>query len=262
MEFRWGERTYIMGVLNLSPDSFSGDGLGSNLEAIVNRARTLVEEGADILDVGGESTRPGAEPLSVDEELSRVIPAIERLSGDVPVPLSIDTYKSEVASRALEAGADMINDIRGLRHDKKLAQVAGKAGVPVVLVSNQRGCSHTGDIMEEVVSSLRASIGLAVEAGVDESKIIVDPGIGFGKGHDRNLEVVRRLAELRVLGRPVLLGASRKFMAGSAQGWGMGATAATIAIGITMGVDMVRVHDVREMAAVCRMSDALVRGGK
>ncbi len=259
IECRWGERTYVMGVLNLSPDSFSGDGLGGDMEVIVARAKRLVAEGADIVDIGGESTRPGAPPIPANEELRRVIPAIERLASELTVPISIDTYKSEVASRALKAGANMLNDVWGLKRDPKVAEVASQAGVPIVLVSNQRDGATHYDIMAEVISSLKKSISLAIEAGVTEPNIIIDPGIGFGKSAEQNLEIIRRLTELKVLGRPILLGTSRKFATGQAPEQRLEATSATIAIGIAHGADMVRVHDVRQMVRVCRMSDAIVR---
>lgn len=258
-EFRWGERTYVMSVLNLSPDSFSGDGLGGDMEVIVAQAKRLVAEGADIVDIGGESTRPDAPPIPADEELRRVIPSIERLASELPVPISIDTYKSEVAGRALKAGANMINDVWGLKRDPKLAQVASEAGVPIVLVSNQRDSTTHYDIMSEVISSLKRSISLAIEAGVAEPNIIVDPGIGFGKSVEQNLAIIRRLAELKVLGRPILLGTSRKFATSQAPDQRLEATSATVAIGIAHGADMVRVHDVQQMVRVCRMSDAIIR---
>jgi len=258
-EFRWGERTYVMGILNLSPDSFSGDGLGGDIEAVLVQARRLVADGADIIDIGGESTRPGSEPVSVNEELRRVIPAIERLAGELSVPLSIDTYKSAVASGAVKAGARMINDVWGLKQDPRLAQVATEAGVPIILVSNQRDTACR-DIIAEVISSLERSISLAIKAGVAGQNIIIDPGIGFGKSVEQNLEIIHRLAELRVLGRPILLGTSRKFMISRASDQRLEATAATVAIGIANGADMVRVHDVQQMVPVCRLSDAIIRG--
>ncbi len=261
-EFRWGERTYVMGVLNLTPDSFSGDGLGSDLEAVVAQARRFVAEGADIIDVGGESTRPDSKPVSVSEELGRVIPAIERLAGELSVPISIDTYKSQVARRAVAAGARMINDVWGLKQDPGLAQVAAEAGVPLVLASNQRD-KPCPDIIAEVVSSLKKSIKLARAAGVAEQDIIIDPGIGFGKSLEQNLELIGRLAGLKSLGRPILLGTSRKSMIGLVLDLPVDerllGTAATVAIGIANGADMVRVHDVKEMVQVCRMSDAIIR---
>jgi len=258
-EFRWGERTYIMGILNLSADSFSGDGLGGDIGVVVAQAKRLVTDGADIIDIGGESTRPGAEPVSVDEELRRVIPAIERLAGELSVPLSIDTYKAAVASQAVKAGARMINDVWGLKRDPELAEVAAEAGVPIILVSNQRDTT-CGDIIAEVISSLESSITLAMKAGVAWQNVIIDPGIGFGKSVEQNLEIIHRLAELRCLGRPILLGSSRKFMISQPFDQRLEATAATVAIGIANGADMVRVHDVRQMVRVCRMSDLIIRG--
>lgn len=257
-EFRWGERTYIMGVLNLSPDSFSGDGLGDNIKAAIAQAKQFVAEGVDIIDIGGESTRPGAPPLAVDIELHRTTPAIEKLAGEVAVPLSIDTYKSVVAARAVEAGARMINDVWGLKKDPDIARVAAEAGVPLVLVSNQRD-SSCRDIVSEVISSLESSMNLALKAGVLWQNIIIDPGIGFGKSVEQNLEIIRRLAELKVLGRPILLGTSRKFMLSQLPSQRLEATAATVAIGIANGADMVRVHDVPAMVRVCRMSDSIIR---
>ncbi|MFC1933836.1 dihydropteroate synthase [Chloroflexota bacterium] len=248
-----------MGVLNLSPDSFSGDGLGSDMEPIVAEARRLVAEGADIVDIGGESTRPGSQPIPAEEELRRVIPAIKGLASEVSVPLSIDTCKSEVAGRAVEAGARMINDVWGLKQDRKLAQVASEAGVPIVLASNQRDSTMHCDIIVEVISSLERSISLAIKAGVAEQNIIIDPGIGFGKSVEQNLTIIRRLAELKVLRRPILLGTSRKFMTNQAPDQRLEATAATVAIGIAHGADMMRVHDVRQMVRVCRMSDTIIR---
>ena len=258
-EFCWGERTYIMGICNLSPDSFSGDGLGEDVETAVIQAKRLVADGADIIDIGGESTRPEAGPVSADEELRRVLPMIEGLAGELSVPLSIDTYKSEVASRAVRAGARMINDVWGLKRDPKLAQVASEAGVPIILTSNQRDSTPHYDIIVEVISSLERSISLAIKAGVAGQNIIVDPGIGFGKSVEQNLAIIRRLDELKVLGRPILLGTSRKFMTNKAPDQRLEATSATVAIGIAHGADMVRVHDVRQMAQVCRMSDAIIR---
>jgi dihydropteroate synthase len=261
-EFRWGERTYVMGVINLSPDSFSGDGL-SDIEAAQAQARRFIAEGADIIDIGGESTRPGSKPISIDEELRRVIPTIERLADEIPVPISIDSYKSAVASRALEAGANIINDIWGLKQEPKLAQIAAEAGVPIILASNQRD-KPCDDIMPEVISSLKRSISLARDAGVAEQNIIIDPGIGFGKSLEQNLEIVRRLAELKSLGKPILLGTSRKSMIGLVlelpPDQRLEGTAATVAIGIANGADIIRVHDVGQMVRICRMSDAIIRG--
>lgn len=261
-ELCWGERTYVMGVVNVSPDSFSGDGLAT-AEAALAQARRLAAEGADIIDVGGESTRPGSAPISIEEELRRVVPAVKRISAEVDVPVSVDTYKAEVARQALRAGAAMLNDIWGLKHDVEMARTAAAAGVPIVLMSNQRG-RQCRDIMAEVAADLERAIQAALGEGVPRGNIIVDPGIGFGKTLEQNLELVRRLGELRRLGRPILLGTSRKSMIGLVLDLPpeqrVEGTAATVALGIAAGADIVRVHDVRQMSRVCRMSDAIVRG--
>ncbi len=261
--FKWGERTYIMGIVNMSPDSFSGDGIGNNVETALAQARQMVAEGADIIDVGGESTRPGTQPhADIQDELRLVIPFIEKLSGEIPVPISIDTYKSGVASAALAAGASMINDIWGLKKDPKIAGLAAKAGVPVILMSNQRDKPCEGDIMAEVVLDLASSIDIALKAGIKRDNIIIDPGIGFGKKVEQNLEIIRRLNELAILGKPILLATSRKSTIGMVLDLPaedrLEGTAATIAIGILNGAHMVRVHDVKEMARVARMTDAIL----
>ena len=273
VEFRWGERTYVMGIINLSPESFSGDGI-ADPEVAVAQAHRFVSEGADILDIGGESTRPGWPSVSVEEEINRVVPVIERLASEIPVPLSIDTCKSEVASRALEAGAAMLNDQWGLKRDRRLAELAAENGVPIVMMSNQRdkGGYDTGarrdtayyeDVMAEVTSSLRNSLELALSLNVPRENIILDPGIGFGKTWQQDLEIIRRLGELKELGRPVLIGPSRKSLIKMVldlpANERVEGTAATVAIGIANGADIVRVHDVRQMVRVCRMSDAIVR---
>ena len=252
-----------MGILNVTPDSFSGDGLGTDVEAAVTQAVRLADEGADILDVGGESTRPDSAPISADEELGRVIPVIEKLVGQVDVPVSIDTYKSGVARQALEAGASMINDVWGLSRDPALAALAAEWGVPLIISANQRETEY-GDIVPAVLDSLRWGIDRATEAGVSRGNIIVDPGIGFGKTLEGNLEVLRRLGELKQLSRPILLGTSRKSMIGLVldlpADQRVEGTAATVAIGIANGADIVRVHDVMQMSRVVRMADAVVRG--
>jgi dihydropteroate synthase len=251
-----------MGVINVSPDSFSGDGLAS-VAAAVAQAERFVAEGVDILDVGGESTRPNSAPISVNEELRRVIPVLERLAGKVKVPLSVDTYKLEVARRALEAGAEMLNDIWGLKQEPRLAELAAARSMPIILMSNQRD-KPVRNIVPAVLSDLKRGVDLALDAGVSWGNIIIDPGIGFGKTLEQNLELVRRLDELKALGRPVLLGTSRKSMIGLVLNLPpeqrLEGTAASIAIGIAKGADLVRVHDVKEMMRVCRMSDAIVRG--
>jgi dihydropteroate synthase len=272
-EFHWGERTYVMGIINVSPDSFSGDGLTS-IEAAVAQAHQFVNQGADVLDVGGESTRPGADMVSVDEEISRVVPVIERLAGEVTVPLSIDTYKSAVARRALEAGVKIINDQWGLKKDRHLAELAAEWDVPLILMSNQRDkggydsgiqrdVAYYDDLMSEVTASLTNSIELSLSLGVLRENIIVDPGIGFGKSWRQELELIRRLDELKRLGYPILIGPSRKSFIGMVLELPteerLEGTAAAVAIGIARGADIVRVHDVLPIVRVCRMSDAIVR---
>jgi dihydropteroate synthase len=254
-----------MGVLNLTPDSFSGDGLSWDTEAALAQAKRFTAQGADIIDIGGESTRPGGQTVSAAEEIKRVIPAIERLADELSVPISIDTYKASVARRAVAAGARMINDVWGLRQDAALARVAAEAGLPLVLTSNQRD-EPAADIISGIVSDLERAIRQAVAAGVPRECIIIDPGIGFGKSLEQNLEILRRLAELKQLGRPILLGTSRKSLIGLVLDLPVEerllGTAATVAIGIANGADIVRVHDVKEMREVSRMSDAIVRGIK
>lgn len=262
-EFRWGQRTFVMGIINVTPDSFSGDGLAGDAGAAVTRAQEMEAAGADILDIGGESTRPGSTPITAEEELRRVLPALERIVAVVKVPVSIDTYKAEVARRAVAAGASLINDVWGLKQDPALARVAAGRHVGLVLMHNQRGTCYV-DLVAEVLASLRWSLRRAVAAGVPPENLIVDPGIGFGKVLEHNLELMRRLRELRSLGHPVLLGTSRKSMIGLVLGLPpeqrVEGTAATVALGIAGGADIVRVHDVAPMVRVCRMTDAIVRG--
>jgi dihydropteroate synthase len=275
-ELVWGARTYVMGILNITPDSFSQDGLAPEgtataqvVAAAVARAQRMVADGADLIDVGGESTRPATvdqEPLDPRIERGRVLPVIEALAAVLPahVPISIDTYKAEVAEAALAAGAALVNDIWGLRRDAEMAPVVAARGVPVVLMSNVRGQPRR-DALGDVARQLASSIELALAAGIAWDALIVDPGIGFGLAAEEILEVLRRLDELRALGRPLLVGTSRKSTIGVVLG-GLPpdqraeGTAATVALSIARGADIVRVHDVRAMARVARMSDAVVRG--
>jgi dihydropteroate synthase len=260
--FTWGKRTYIMGIVNLSPDSFSGDGC-STVDQALRQALRFAEEGADIIDVGGESTRPDAGPVAEDEELKRVIPFIKELVKSVNIPVSIDTSKYEVAMQALDAGAAMVNDISGLNMLPSILKLVAERQVPLVLTSNERG-RFCPDIMETVISSLQRLIGLALDAGVGRHNLIIDPGIGFGKTGGQNLEILRKLAALRVLKRPILIGTSRKSFIRNVLGPDSEAllqgTAATLGIGICNGADIVRVHDVGTMSLICRMSDAIIRG--
>jgi dihydropteroate synthase len=266
--FCWGERTYIMGIVNVSPDSFSGDGIKNNVEAAVLQAKRMIAEGADIIDVGGESTRPQSMPIPLTEELHRVIPVLERLATEIALPISIDTYKLEVAQQALEAGATMINDIWGLKHDPRLAELAAHKGVPIILMSNQRDISPQHDIVfhdiiSTILSNLEQSIDQAITAGIPWENIIIDPGIGFGKTKEQNIEVMGRLDELQPLGRPILFASSRKSIISHILNLPpekcMEGTMATTVIGIASGVDIVRVHDVKETALICRVSDAIIR---
>ena len=266
--FEWGSRTYVAGVINMTPDSFSGDGLGGDVEAAVGQALRFQEWGADIIDVGGESTRPpslyaGAAPTSEDVEISRVIPVIEALHQRVDLPISVDTFKAEVARRALDAGASMINDIWGFTRDAEMARVAAEAGAPVILMHNQKHTRYA-DLVPDVIGALMRRCEAAVEAGVALENVILDPGMGFGKTAEHNLEILRRLGEFSVLGRPLLMGMSRKSTIGYVLDLPVEerveGTAATVALSIANGADVVRVHDVKEMVRVARMSDAVVRG--
>lgn len=257
-----GEKTYIIGILNVTPDSFSDGGKYNNIESAVRRAREMIENGADIIDVGGESTRPGHQPVDALEEINRVVPVVEVLAKEFNVPISVDTYKAVVADRALKAGAHIINDVWGLQKDAALAEVVAKYGAGVVMMHNSDKCEYN-DLMGDIVKFLRKSIEIAEKAGIRRENMVVDPGIGFAKNLDHNLEVMRRLKELSTLNLPVLLGTSRKSMIGNILDLPVGerleGTAATVTLGIANGTDFVRVHDVKEMSRVVRMTDAMVR---
>jgi len=271
----WGRRTYIMGILNVTPDSFSRDGLapeGADRERVVSatveQARRMVADGADMLDIGGESTRPvteGAPPLSEEIERARVIPVIQALTATLPpeIILSIDTYKAGVARAALDAGATLVNDIWGLRADTGMARLVAERGVPIILMSNVRGQPRR-DPLSDVTRQLAGSLQMALNAEIAWEKIILDPGFGFGLAGAENLQVLKRLGELRALGRPIVSGTSRKSHIGLVLGTEvedrLEGTAATVALAIAQGADIVRVHDVKQMARVARMSDAVVRG--
>lgn len=288
--FEWGSRTYLMGVLNLTPDSFSGDGLISNsggdeqigtsylVEKALVQARRFVEAGADILDVGGESTRPGASQVDVDGELSRVLPVINALLGEFDVPISIDTYKHQVAQVALEAGAHLVNDVWGLNADQDMAAIIADRGAPVILMHNRSSWAHADvkdrlggryvgvpydDLIEDIKRELMDSVDLARSAGIPDNKIILDPGIGFGKTVEQNLVLINSLPEIRSLGYPILYGPSRKSFIGYTLDLPpdkrLAGTAASVAVGIVRGADIVRVHDVEFMYQVAKMTDAIVR---
>lgn len=283
--FQWGSRTYVMGILNVTPDSFSGDGIlgredtKGEVDAAVQQAKEFLSNGADLLDVGGESTRPGSEPVAAEEELGRVIPVISAIANEFPDALiSIDTYKARVAEAAFRAGAHILNDVWALRADPELASVAAAFRAPVILMHNRSnpasvevrarlGNAYIGseyeDLIEEVKRELLVSVELAKKAGIAETHIILDPGIGFGKKREHNLELIDRLAEIRALGFPVLLGPSRKSFIGFTldlpPDQRLEGTAATVAVGIARGADILRVHDVKEMVRVAKMTDAIVR---
>jgi dihydropteroate synthase len=262
-----------MGIVNVTPDSFSGDGLlatvegraGAAVEAAVMQARRMVEEGADIVDVGGESTRPGHEPVSAEEEAARVVPAIAAIHAALPeVPISVDTSKAEVAAVAVDAGAVLLNDVWGVGRGDAMARLAGERQVPLIVMHN-RDVAHYDDFVAEFFADLRAALDRAQKVGVPRGNLIVDPGFGFGKTPEHNLEVMRHLRELRELGFPVLLGTSRKSTLGRVLGGvppdeRLEATLASTALAIAGGVDVVRVHDVLANVRAARMSDAIVRG--
>jgi len=265
-DFHWGSRTYVMGIVNVTPDSFSGDGV-TDLEAAVAQAHQMEQDGADLIDIGGESTRPetwAGPGLSLEEEVARVIPVVTRVGATVAIPISIDTYKAEVAKRAIAAGAALVNDVWGLHRDPQMAAIVASAGVPVVLMHNKPGGGYR-DLIREISDSLRESVELARAAGVPDDRIIVDPGIGFGKTREENLEIIRRLPELRRLGFPLLIGPSRKSFIGKTldlpAGERLEGTAAAVALSIAGGADIVRVHDVKAMVRVARMADAIRQAG-
>ncbi|MEA3440802.1 MAG: dihydropteroate synthase [Chloroflexota bacterium] len=286
IDFEWGERTYVMGILNVTPDSFSGDGLISrhdlnsegDLPALLTKAREFVSAGVDIIDVGGESTRPGAEPLDLEDELARVLPAVRALIENLDVLVSIDTYKAPVAEAALNAGAHMVNDVWGLHADVELADVVARHDVPVVLMHNRSSWAHAeikerlggryvgvpyDNLIEDVKQELLESVEIAHQSGISDSHIILDPGIGFGKTVEQNLELINHLEEVKSLGYPVLIGPSRKSFIGYTldlpPDQRVEGTAAAVAVGIVRGADIVRVHDVPYLMRVIHMTDAIVR---
>ena len=280
--FATREKTWIMGILNVTLDSFSGDGLlnqKDTFQAALDQAHMFVNDGADILDVGGESTRPGAQPVSLQEELDRVIPVIEKIHSELDVPLSVDTYKSIVAEAAIQAGAQWVNDVWGLRADERMAEVVAKTGVPVVIMHNRSkpnqaeiqdrlGGRYVGveyqDLIKDVNRELLESVNIANTTGVKNTQIILDPGIGFGKTVKQNLELINRLNEIKALGFPVLLGPSRKSFIGYTLDVPpeerLEGTLAACVVGILRGADILRVHDVRAVARVARMTNAIIQG--
>ncbi len=259
--FEWGSRTYVMGIVNTTPDSFSGDGLGADPDAAVAQGLRMVAEGADMLDVGGESTRPGHEPISVADEIARTETVVRLLASDSGVPVSIDTYKQEVAEFAQAAGATILNDIWGLTRSPRIAELAARHGCALVLMHNQDGTEYAGDLMAEIKRFLGVAVERAVAAGVPREKVIVDPGIGFGKNADQNWEVMRRFDELRKLGQPILVGTSRKSFLGKLLDLPvedrLEGTISTNVAAVLRGADIVRVHDVRAVSRAVRAADRM-----
>lgn len=261
----YDQKTIIMGILNVNPDSFSDGGKYNEMDRAVKHAVQMVEDGADIIDIGGESTRPGYTEISIEEELERVVPIIERLANEVNVPLSIDTYKGEVARQSLQAGAHIINDIWGAKRDPSMAEVAAEYQAPIILMHNRDNLSYTS-FLEDVVSDLQESIDMVKGAGVSAEKIILDPGIGFAKDLKGNLDMMRGLDKLVEMGYPVLLGTSRKSLIGHVLNLPVSerleGTGATICYGIQKGCQLIRVHDVKEMTRMARMMDVLMGKGE
>lgn len=263
-----GKRTLIMGILNVTPDSFSDGGLYNKLDKALDHAEKMVEDGADIIDVGGESSRPGSEPIPEHIELERILPVIKKLAKKVNTPISIDTYKASVAERALDAGACMVNDITAL-DDPNMARVLAKFDAPIVLMHKQGTPKNMqvnpsyNSLIPEIIDYLQYKIQLAVDRGIRREQIIIDPGIGFGKTAEHNLEILRDLRKFKILKKPILIGTSRKSFIGKVLNLPvedrLEGTAATVAIAITNGADIIRVHDVKEMKRVARMTDAIVR---
>ena len=263
-----GSKTLIMGVINATPDSFSGDGIDIDVDAALMRANHFVKNGVDLIDVGGESSRPpsiykGVKPISVQDEIDRVVPIIETITSELDVRVSVDTFKSKVALEAIKKGASIVNDIWSFEKDADMADVVKNADVDVILMHNTDNPKY-GDVVEDCIRGLKMVVDRAVKFGVKQDRIIIDPGIGFAKTPTQNLEILRRLSEFKVLGFPILVGTSRKSTIGAVLGLPVDqrleGTAATVAICITKGADIVRVHDVAEMSRVVKMSDAIVRG--
>lgn len=262
-EFKETGHTYIMGILNVTPDSFSDGGRWNHPERAMEHTAQMIEEGADIIDIGGESTRPGYRMLSDEEEIARVVPMIEMVKQKFDIPVSVDTYKSKVAQAALDAGADLVNDIWGLKHDGALADVIAKAGVPCCLMHNRNSAEYEA-FMPELLKEMQESVNIARSAGIAKEKIILDPGVGFGKTKDHNLTVINHLEEMHGLGYPILLGTSRKSVIGLTldlpSDQRVEGTLATTVFGVMKGAMFVRVHDVKENARTIRMTEAILHG--
>ncbi len=261
-EFDLKERTYVMGILNITPDSFSDGGKFNELGKALKRVQEMIEEGADIIDIGGESTRPGFEVVEAEEEINRVVPVIKAIKEKFDIPISIDTYKSETAKAAIEAGADIINDIWGFKKDKNMAKLCAEKNVPCILMHNRDNAEYT-DIMKDIKEDLIESINIALDAGVERENIILDPGIGFAKSLEENLKVMNNIEKIKELGFPILLGTSRKSMIGLTlnlpKDERLEGTLATTVLGITKGCEFIRVHDIKENKRVCVMTDSILK---
>ena len=264
-EFQTEGHTYVMGILNVTPDSFSDGGKWNDRDRALKHVEEMLEQGADMIDIGGESTRPGYTLLADDEEIARVVPMIEAVKANFDVPISLDTYKSKVAEAGIKAGADLINDIWGLKYDDKIAGVIANSGLPCCLMHNRKNQDY-GDLMQDVAADLADSVHLAELAGIEDSKIILDPGVGFAKSYEQNLEVINSLEELHVLGYPLLLGCSRKSVIGLTLNLPadqrVEGTLVTTVLAVMKGCMFVRVHDVGENVRAIKMTEAIVRGGK
>lgn len=264
-EFQTEGHTYVMGILNVTPDSFSDGGKWNDRDRALKHVEEMLEQGADLIDIGGESTRPGYTLLPDDEEIARVVPIIEAVKENFDVPVSLDTYKSKVALAGIEAGADLINDIWGLKYDDKIASVIAESGLPCCLMHNRKNKDY-GDFMQDVAADLAESVHLAELAGIHDDRIILDPGVGFAKSYEQNLEVINSLEELRVLGYPLLLGCSRKSVIGLTLDLPadrrMEGTLVTTVLAVVKGCMFVRVHDVGENVRAIKMAEAILRGGR
>ena len=260
--FKIGDRTYIMGILNITPDSFSDGGKFNHIEEAVKRALEMIEEGVDIIDIGGESTRPNHIPVDEEEEIKRVIPIIKAVREKSDIPISIDTYKGKVAEFAIKAGANLINDIWGFKKDAYISEVASKYNVPCCLMHNRKDENYN-NFLEDVLEDLNESINIALKVGVKKENIILDPGIGFCKSHEQNLELLNNLEILKRLGYPVLLGTSRKRVIGNTLNLPVEerveGTIATTVLGVIKGCSFVRVHDVKENKRATLMTDAILK---
>lgn len=262
-EYNWGARTYVMGIVNVTPDSFSGDGLMGREREALEKSISFAEDGADFIDVGAESTRPNHIPITEAEEIDRIIDIIQKIAVNVDIPVSVDTYKPTVARLSVEAGASMINNIWGVNNDLPMLELSLQTRTPIIIMHNQIG-AHYSDFFSDLLSSLYSSVEFAVKFGIPSTKIVVDPGFGFGKTPDQNLEILKRISDIKELGFPVLMGISRKSTIGYVlnlpEEERLEGTEAAVALCIAGGVDIVRVHDVKEIVRVVRMCDAVVRG--